>query len=608
MKPRRWRTWLWWLVSTIAAFGLVTGLLAMQGYAKAAAWMAVAGGGVALLWILVGLWWWRATPWVSRVGLFLAFTAACMFAAGAFLADTRIGGAIAVAGIWAMTAGFIAGIWLLRQLFAGPWPWSAVARTLIDEAVRMKLALVFIVLLLLLVPVLPFVLDPDERLEYRVRFFLTWGLTGSALLLSLMTIFLSCATVSGDLRDRHVFMTLTKPITRGNYLLGKWLGVVSFNLLLVALTGMGIWSFVQILAHSDTAQDVGDQRTLTEQVLTARVAADPQFPPGLDVESLYQERLEQLRRDFPDDPTYQQVTPETQRMIHAAIVARWHTIGPSHVQAYLFTGLERAGVLAGQGGVGFLQLRLKPLATQTPPDRMVQLALRINGRPYGPGPLALPHDLYSVLDIPVQAVDPEGRLLVEIANVDDPRQPVTGSVTFSRAEGMQVLYRAGDFTPNLARAMLMLWVRLVFLAMLGVAAASFLDFPVAALLCLMIFCGAVASGFFAQSLQEFGARPREDLPLWRQLLANLEILRDMWAEGDRWEALKVPIRVAGEFFILFVPSFARFNPVPLIADGLLVSWAATLQALAWIGLGWTGIAGAAAWLLFRRRELARVTV
>jgi hypothetical protein len=608
VKPRQWRTWLYWLLAAIAAFVLVAGLLALQGYARAAAWTAVGGGGVALLWILAGLWWWRATPWVSRVGLLLAFTAACLFACGTFLAGQRVGGAIAVAGIWAMTVGFIVGVGLLRLLFSGPWAWSAVARTLIDEAVRMKLALVFIVLLLLLVPVLPFLLDADERLQYRVRFFLTWALSGSALLLSLMTIFLSCATVSGDLRERHVFMTLTKPISRGSYLLGKWMGVVMFNLLLVALTGVGIWAFVQILAHSGTAQDAADQRALEEQVLVARVATDPQFPPGMDPEALYQQRLEQLRRDFPDDPAYEQVSPETERSIRAAIVARWYTIGPGRVQGYLFTGLSRAVQLAERGEGRFIQLRLKPIATQPPPDRIVRLMMRINGRDYSRAPLALPHDIYSVLDIPTQAIDDQGRLLVEIANIDDPRQPVTGSVTFSRAEGLQVMYRVGDFTPNLARTLLMLWVRLVFLAMLGVAAASFLDFPVATLLCLMIFAGAVASGFFAQSLQEFGTRPREDLPLWRQLLANFEIIADKWADGDRWEAFKVPIRVAGEFFMLLVPSFARFNPVPLIADGLLVSWTATFKALAWIGIGWTGVTAAAAWLLFRRRELARVTV
>lgn len=608
MKPKRWRTWLWLLLSGIAAFGLVAGLLAMQNYSTAAAWTGVAGGGAAMSWVLAGLWWWRTTPWVAHVGLFIGFTAGSLFIAGTFLAAHRVGGAIAVAGVWAMTSGFIAGVWLLRQLFSGPWAWSAVARTLIDEAVRMKLALIFIVLLVLLVPVLPFILDADERLQYRVRFFLTWSLSGSALLLSFMTIFLACATVSGDLKDRHVFMTLTKPVRRSSYLLGKWIGVAAINLLLVGLTGVGIWAFVQILASSGTAQDAADQRALQEQVLVARIPADPQFPPGMDVEGIYQQRLEQLRRDFPDDPTYQQVTPQTEQAIRAAIIARWHTIGPARAQAYLFTGLNRAVRLAGQGEVRSVQLRLKPIATQQPPDRMVRLALRINGRPYSQAPLALPHDIYSVLDVPVTVIDSEGQMLVEIANIDDPRQPVTGSVTFSRDEGLQVLYRAGDFAPNLIRSLLMLWVRLVFLAMLGVAAASFLDFPVATLLCLMIFAGAVASGFFVQSLNEFGARPREDLPLWRQLLANFEIIADKWAEGNRWEAVKVPIRVAGEFFVLVVPSFGRFNPVPLIADGLLVSWAATARALGWIGGGWTSMAALAAWLLFRGRELARVTV
>ncbi len=608
MKPRRWRTWLWLLLAVVACFGLVAALLAMQGLAAAAKWTAIGGGAVVLLWVLWGLWRWRTTRWVSRVGLLTAFTAGCLFTFAALLTDGSAGGAIAVVGVWAMTVGFVAGVWGLRHLFSGPWPASAVARTLVDEAVRMKLALVFIVLLVLLVPVLPFLLDPDERLHYRVRFFLTWSLTGATLLLSLMTIFLACATVSGDLKDRHVFMTLTKPLGRGSYLLGKWLGVSMFNLLLIALAGIGIWSFVQVMARSDTAQDESDRRALESQVLIARVAADPQFPPSLDFEALYHQRLQQLRADFPDDPTYIDVSPDTARVIRAAVIARWHTIGPGLTQGYLFTGLGPALRRAAAGDLQLLQLRLKPAATQQPPDGMVRLAFRLNGRAETGLLMSLPNNIYSVLQIPVEYVDADGSLLVEIGNADDPGQPRTGSVGFSRAEGLQVLYHVGDFTPNLIRALLMLWVRLVFLAMLAIAAATCLDFPVAALLCLMIFAGALASGFFAQSLHEFGARANEQLPPWRQVLVDFQLIGQRWSDGQTWEAIKIPIRMLGELFMLLVPSFARFNPVPLIADGLLVSWGATLRALGWIGLGWTGVAAAAAWTLFRGRELARVTV
>lgn len=608
MKPRRWRTWLWVLLAWVAAFALLAGLLALQGLMAAATWTGVGGGAAALLWVLWGLWRWRTTRWVSRVGLLAAFSAGCLFCGATFSAGGRGGAAIATTGIWAMTVGFVGGVWALRQCFAGPWAWSAVARTLVDEAVRMKLALVFIVLVVLLVPVLPFLLDVDERLHYRVRFFLTWALTGSTLLLSLMTIFLSCATISGDLKGRQVFMTLTKPMSRGSYLFGKWLGVIAINLLLVAITGIGIGAFVRILAQSGTAQDADDQAALMSEVLVARVAADPEFPPNFDFEALYAERLAQLRADFPDDPTYEQVTPATERIIRAAVIARWHTIGPGMTQGYRFTGLKPAAERAEAGGMRHVQLRLKPTATQSPADGKVRLAFRINERTETSLVMTLPNDIYSIVQVPVEYIDADGAMLVEVGNVADPRQPSTGSVGFSRAEGLQVLYEVGDFTPNLVRALLMLWVRLVFLAMLGVAAATFLDFPVAALLCLMVFAGAIASGFFTQSLHDFGARANEDLPVWRQVLGDFQLMGMRWSEGRRLEAVKIPVRMVGEVFILLVPSFARFNPVPLIADGLLVSWGATLRALGWIGIGWTGVAGAVAWVVFRNRELARVTV
>ena len=50
-----------------------------------------------------------------------------------------------------------------------------------------------------------------------------------------------------------------------------------------------------------------------------------------------------------------------------------------------------------------------------------------------------------------------------------------------------MLYKADTFLGNFVRAVLLILCRLVFLACLGVLAASFLSFPVAILFCLVIF-------------------------------------------------------------------------------------------------------------------------
>ena len=46
-----------------------------------------------------------------------------------------------------------------------------------------------------------------------------------------MTLFLSCATVAFEIRERQIWQLMTKPVHRINYLLGKWVGVATLNVI-----------------------------------------------------------------------------------------------------------------------------------------------------------------------------------------------------------------------------------------------------------------------------------------------------------------------------------------------------------------------------------------
>lgn len=107
--------------------------------------------------------------------------------------------ATGLAGVTGMAVASVLGLAAIRGLLAGSTGIAGVARAVIDEAVRMRAALVLLVLLVLLIPTLPLVLDHDERLEYRVQFLLAWALGGTGLILSLLTIFLACGSICGDI-------------------------------------------------------------------------------------------------------------------------------------------------------------------------------------------------------------------------------------------------------------------------------------------------------------------------------------------------------------------------------------------------------------------------
>jgi len=519
--------------------------------------------------------------------------------------------ATAVFGMTCMAVVFVLGLGLIRSVLSVGWPVFAVARTVVDEAVRMKMVLVFVVGLFVLVSALPFLLDPNELLRYRIQFFLKWALSISTWFLSLMTLFLSCATICNELDRRQIVLTLTKPIGRGRYLAGKWLGITALNLLLVGVAGAGVYAFTEVSRRQD-ARDESDRRAVDTQVLVAREVVHAQPPATMDMPGLFKKRLEQLRIENPDRYGQRRIDLQTRRLIEQSITLKWHTIAPRGSQRYLFTGLERAKDYSP-----WIQLRLKPVMSRSPPDEYVRLAMWLNGRPYPMDaqgrkhlPIVVADRHYHVIDIPTDAIGPAGQLDVRITNVDleNPRATFPSSVTIAPGQGMEVLYQVDRFGPNLVRALGLIWVRLMFLAMLGLMAGSFLGFPVACMLCLLVCFTAVANAFLLESIEYYVSFPTGDLLGWDKMIWVVRRFFALLSEGEVWGAMKVLIRLVGNTFVLLVPSFSDYNPIPLIADGRIVDAAMLGRAVVRVGMIWTGLCALLGWAIFRGRELSRVTV
>lgn len=546
-------------------------------------------------------------------------------AAFGLAAGEHQGASIGLAGIWGMALAFVLGLRFIRLLVSPGHPVLGVARTLIDEAIRMKVALVFIVTLVVVVPILPFVLDPAERLQYRLQSLLTYSLTVSSLLLSLMTVFLACGTIAGELTQRQIFLTMTKPISRWQYLLGKWLGIVLLNLLLLAVTGGTTYVFAKMLERQP-ARDIADRMAVDEQVMVARASVRPTPPASMDVQSLFVKRFQQLYAEDPEayggagqdlskpevlQKALENLTEAQRRAIKTAIVAKWHTIGPRDAQTFRFTGLAAAREF---GPV--VQLRMRAGSYPLPQDEMIHLGMRLNGQPYPSTPDGLQMPIvvaagtYHVIMLPLMLADKDGNIEIEIKNenVLDPEQTFAASVSFDPGEGMEVLYRVGGFEANLLRALAVLWVRLGFLAVLGLTAATGLSFPVACLLSLMVYFGSTAKSFIVDSLGNYSIWAPANATLWEQIVWLGQRFFTGLVTGHIWDAMRLPIRLVGQTFVTLVPSFSEFDPVPLLADGRIVSPQLLGRALLWVGLVSAGACGVIGWFIFRRRELARVTV
>src|SRR6185369_8941904 len=98
--------------------------------------------------------------------------------------------------------------------------------------------------------------------------------------LAIGTVLFSCFSVSRDIVQQQIFLTMSKPIRWGQYLLGKWIGIMLVNALLISVTGLGVYSMAQALRWM-RAVDARDRYVVESEVLTAREIAGPEFPaPG----------------------------------------------------------------------------------------------------------------------------------------------------------------------------------------------------------------------------------------------------------------------------------------------------------------------------------------
>jgi hypothetical protein len=125
---------------------------------------------------------------------------------------------------------------------------------------------------------------------------------------------------------------------------------------------------------------------------------------------------------------------------------------------------------------------------------------------------------------------------------------------------------------------LLILCRLVFLACLGVLAASFLSFPVAILFCLVIFFTGTISGFVLESFD--------------MLSENLSRIYSYTVKG--------PIQL--------LPQFDKYNPTKFLVPARLMSWGFLGKVALVMVFVKASLLLLLALIIFSFRELAKVVL
>ncbi len=504
---------------------------------------------------------------------------------------------LAVAGMCILGFSYHLAVKLLLIVFQSPRQVSTVARGVLFESIRTRISISFLMILLILLPLIPIMLDPASPLRHRIQTLLSRSLGSTFGVAAFLTVFLCCATVAFEIRDRQIWQVLTKPVSKFGYLFGKWVGVLSINLAILSIASVSVFVYLQYLRSSPVAEGVQgelDRIAVEEEIMTARIESHPIFEmlSGEQLASRVEMAIEadaDLRdREEIKIPLRKKLREELQEQF----LFQQRSIPPKRGEevfshTYRFEGLQHAKEMGTP-----LAFKYRFHITQSDEHQTFEAGLMYNDDPATRHIITYVPTMTHVTMIPAYLIDDDGVLEISIFNLylPPPIEQGMGAMVFDKG-GIRLLYRVGNFEPNFFRAMLVLWVKLAFLAALALAASTFLSFPVACLVTLTIFiCGTLAP-YLSVALGAYIPTSTSAVDF-----SNLGQIIQWLFENT--------IRGIASAIVFALNGFGDQRPTDQLVNGMLVSWSTVIRGIITIGIIWSGIALGVGTYVLKKRQLA----
>jgi hypothetical protein len=454
----------------------------------------------------------------------------------------------------------------MQPLFAIAWlTWKA--------AFRFRLFLVVAVLLLGSVVGLPLLIKDDGTARGFTQIVLTYTLSTITALLGLSTLWLACGTLARDIEDCTLQVVAVKPIARWQIWLGKWLGILSLNAALLTLSGGSVYGLMQWRA---TRLPADEQEILRSEVLVARGSVKP---PSLDKE-IEAETDRLLRERLQKNPDLKANVAEARKQIREQVKAQYQVVPPGWVHEWE-VDLGPARHVA-QGQKVFLRIKFNSADRSSSGtfDGRWRVGVPRKTQLWHSEAMSLAPDTFHEFEVPAY-YDDKGMLTVAFFNANET------ALLFPLEDGLEVLYPQGGFGLNFMRGLGIIFCWMALLATLGLAAASFLSFPVAAFLSLAVLTLALSSGTISNAVSE-----------GTLMGYNAEAGGPGHSPVDY---VAIPVFRA----VLELINLAKnFSPIDSLSTGRSVSWGDLGRAFGQVVLLLSGVLALFGIYVFSRRELA----
>jgi hypothetical protein len=460
----------------------------------------------------------------------------------------------------------------------------AIAGLTFREGVRMRIVLVFLLVLAFLLLMFPTALHGDGTVAGRLQNFLSYAIGATTFLLGLATVFLSCATLSNEIRLNQIHMVVTKPVARYQVLLGKWIGIMLLNLALLTACGTAIYAFARVIRNLPET-NVRDRINVEDVVWTARVAAQPDRPVEEWKKAAEQHVIRMLQTGELQDDDFSKVNAFNERLKTEEI--EWRSIKESEFRDYYFRNLTRPA-----DSREAMQVRFRARGIPIPLEEILAIQWQfvdpetgaLLGAPFLTEKRTAQRHQFLIRGQAI--VSPKGEAVLRVTNPYDASERM--NIQLEEKNALEILYKVGSFEANYVKALALSFMQLAYLAAAGLFFSTFVSFPVACLCTFTAFLIGLAYPFWLEAIG-----------------ANIEI----------WDAEIDPYGRAGPFvrylmvpIISMFPDFVKLSGGAKLVDGEYISWALLGEAaLRMLAAGLIALFPFG-WYIFHRREIAGVQV
>lgn len=458
----------------------------------------------------------------------------------------------------------------------------AIAGLSLRSAIRSKLVICLVVVLLAGQIAIPWIVRADGTLTGQIKVSLIYSLGFAAVVLALATLWAACRLIADEIDGRQIHHVVVKPVRRFQIWMGKWLGLLALNAVLLGCAGLYIYGSVLWSMRSDPAPDT-EKSEVWNTVLTARTSLAPRNELTGDTVHAVLDRLVldgHIPEDAPHDEAYTRVKRSMQR-------AR-STVQPGESIRWVFDMPPNGARLFRRSATtsATLQFHLTPYAVERQP---------ITGRWFfgteqNPRFYSVPvHNHVERTHRLVVPLSPEsigtGPIIVEFVNGDD---AVSHRAVFRLDRNVEMLFNQGGFGGNLLRALIILFCKIALLAALGLCVSAMFSFPVASF-------SAVSAMFIALLVHYLAMTSTHTVG------CGHDHGHGHGGGGSEW-LLHVGENV-GKALELAMEPVMRVKTLEPLANGLLIARRETGRAVAIMLILYPGLLGLAAGAVLNAREL-----